>query len=225
MTRSSRAGLPGPFVGALVCAAVLAPAARGADADPYAYNGGQYSVGGPAYEAVPAISSPWNWTGPYVGGTFGYGWGDASRGGDITGAIGGATAGINGQTGSIVFGAETDFNFSGMNGRAGRKRYDLDFVGTVRGRIGYAFDRFMAYGTGGFAYGTGELSGNSGDDWRTHMGWTAGFGIEAMIAGGFSAKVEYLYVDLDKKRYRLGGNGVPVDVSANFIRFGLNYRF
>jgi outer membrane immunogenic protein len=226
MTRKLRAGRTRGGVVSLIGAVVLASAAASAaDMDPYGYGGGAVSTGGPAYEAVPAIASPWNWTGPYLGGTFGYAWGEASRGGDITGAIGGVTAGINGQHGAIVFGAETDFNFSGLDGRSGRKHFSSDYIGTVRGRIGYAFDRFVAYGTGGLAYGSGELSGNRGSSSRTHFGWTAGFGIEAMITGGLSAKVEYLYVGLDQQQYRLGGNPVPVDVSANLIRFGLNYRF
>jgi outer membrane immunogenic protein len=197
--------------------------ATAADADQFGYGGGQVSTGGPAYEATAPIAGPWDWTGPYVGVTGGYGWGKMRKD-DVTGAIGGATAGMNVQTGAVVLGAETDFSFSGMEGQRRARRSEIDWVGTVRGRIGYAFDRFVAYGTGGLAYGSANISSGRKDDWQTQVGWTVGLGLEAKITGGLSAKVEYLYVDLGREKYRLAGP-VPVDVSANMFRVGLNYQF
>ena len=63
----------------------------------------------------------------------------------------------------------------------------VEWVSTVRSRLGFAFDRVLVYGTGGVA--------------RTHVGWTAGGGIEAAITSNLSAKVEYLYTDLGREHH------------------------
>ncbi len=67
----------------------------------------------------------------------------------------------------------------------------------MRGRLGYAADRFMPYVTGGLAVGDikASLPGFAGGS-ATNVGWTAGGGIEFAIAGHWTAKAEYLYVDL-----------------------------
>ena len=112
--------------------------------------------------------------------------------------------------GSSAFLAGTQiFNPNGLSG--------LDFFGTVRGRLGYAFDRTLVYGTGGFAYGSGGgsdfgLPNGSSDDFRT--GWTAGGGIEYALptdsflnffkSSAVTLKVEGLYVNLDRGN-RLNG--------------------
>jgi len=105
--------------------------------------------------------------------------------------------------------AQQVFNPGGLSG--------LDFFGTVRGRLGYAFDRTLVYGTGGFAYGSGGgsdfgLPGGSSDDFRT--GWAAGGGIEYALptdsflnffkSSAVTLKVEGLYVNLDRGN-RLNG--------------------
>ena len=78
-----------------------------------------------------------------------------------------------------------------------------DWLATVRGRLGYAAGRFMPYVTGGAAFGNikTNIAGIGTAD-QTRAGWTAGGGVEAKIAGPWSAKVEYLYVDLGR-----GGTG------------------
>ena len=112
--------------------------------------------------------------------------------------------------GSTPFLAGTQiFNPNGLSG--------LDFFGTVRGRLGYAFDRTLVYGTGGFAYGAGGgrdfgLPNGSSDDFRT--GWAAGGGIEYALptdsflnffkSSAVTLKVEGLYVNLDRGN-RLNG--------------------
>jgi outer membrane immunogenic protein len=85
-------------------------------------------------------------------------------------------------------------------------------------RFGYSFDRFMPYITGGLAFGgvqseiVGVLSTSD-----TKVGWTLGAGLEGVIAGPWTAKIEYLYVDL--------GDNANLDFRANLVRAGLNYRF
>jgi outer membrane immunogenic protein len=93
----------------------------------------------------------------------------------------------------------------------------------VRGRLGYNAGRWMPYITGGLAVGDidSRIAGVGSSD-KTKAGWTIGGGVEAQIAGPWSAKVEYLYVDLGD-----GGSiaGSRPDFTTNIVRAGLNYRF
>jgi outer membrane immunogenic protein len=127
----------------------------------------------------------------------------------------------------------------------------LDYFGTVRGRIGYAFDRTLVYGTGGFAYGAGSNERSFGgfrgnDDFRT--GWAAGGGIEYALptdsflnffkSSAVTLKVEGLYVNLDNNNrnagvYAFDTNNVLYrqpgvsrrDTEFAVVRAGLNYKF
>ncbi len=85
-----------------------------------------------------------NWSGLYFGANGGYGWADNDS--SINGGFGGGQIGYNFQRGKIVFGAETDIRAPVLRGAASAT---LDYFGTVRGRVGYAFDRTLVYGTGG----------------------------------------------------------------------------
>ncbi|SFT28199.1 outer membrane beta-barrel protein [Methylobacterium sp. yr668] len=128
----------------------------------------------------------------------------------------------------------------------------LDYFGTVRGRLGYAFDRTLVYGTGGFAYGSGSAERSFGgfrgnDSFRT--GWAAGGGIEYALptdsflnffrSSAVTLKVEGLYVNLDRGTRNQGvllvdaasltpvvttGVGRRSDEFA-VVRAGLNYKF
>jgi outer membrane immunogenic protein len=129
----------------------------------------------------------------------------------------------------------------------------LEYFGTVRGRLGVAFDRAMIYATGGFAYGGGGNDNNfcggfagagfgfgcdDGDDWRG--GWTVGGGIEYAFTNNVSVKLEGLYVNLDQENNRnsasvfvpatntlfVGNQGRGNDENDFFvIRAGVNFRF
>ncbi|MGU3538151.1 outer membrane protein [Methylobacterium sp. A54F] len=191
------------------------------------------------------------------------------------GFTGGGQVGYNYQftPGSgVVIGVEADAQYLDFGGR--RSRYavvgglptsgnltfidprgatGLDFFGTVRGRIGYAFDRVMVYGTGGFAYGSGDSDRYAGlarnDDFRT--GWAAGGGIEYALptdsflnffrSSAVTLKVEGLYVNLDRSNRNQGliaanaATGATYNL-ANFalgrrdddfavVRAGINYKF
>jgi len=93
---------------------------------------------------------------------------------------------------------------------------------------GYAAGRFMPFVTGGGAFGdirasTPALAGGN----TTNAGWTVGAGIEFALVGNWTAKAEYLYVDLGKLSCG-AGCGAPVDnvsFTANIVRGGINYRF
>lgn len=197
---------------AVAATVLLAASANAADA-PYSYNDTAYA---------PAMQE--TWSGFYVGGIIGYGWGEApsTSFGDFEpdGFLGGLTVGMNHQLGSILLGAEADFAIAGIS-EEGAADFEHDFLGTVRGRIGYAFDRFVLYGTGGFAWTNAEID-EIGSESNFHGGWTLGAGIEAAVTGNVSVKAEYLYMDFTDEVYSPGGT---VDPDLHTIRFGVNYKF
>ena len=86
--------------------------------------------------------------------------------------------------------------------------YTIRSMGTVRGRIGYAFDQVLLYGTGGYAWSDNRLSttllGLSISDSQFHSGWTVGAGVEVMFAPKWSVKAEYLYRSFEGQTYSTG---------------------
>jgi len=172
-----------------------------------------------AYAPAPVFT----WTGFYIGANAGYGFGEADFSGDIDGFIGGLQAGYNWQgAGSpLVLGVETDIQYADVSSSV----FSLDYFGTVRARVGYAFDQFLVYGTGGFAYGAGsyELLGLSND--RNHFGWTIGAGAEYALGNNWSVKGEYLYLDMGEETYATFTGPRDVGLTSNIVRAGVNYRF
>jgi len=193
-------------------------------------------------KAPPYVAPAYNWTGFYVGinGGGAFGRSDLSNpagsvGYDVNGGLVGGTLGYNYQVGQAVFGIEGDVDWADISGntssgicRGTTCSTRNDWLGTVRGRVGYAFDRFMPYVTGGAAFGDVKTSiaGFSGQT-DTNAGWTAGGGLEAAISGPWTAKVEYLYVDLGKDTCGVANCGVSTntDFHSNIVRAGINYRF
>jgi outer membrane immunogenic protein len=230
-------------------------------------------IGTPVLAADMAVKAPpqppapvYSWTGFYVGGNAGYGWGQSSNAfnafaptgagsticqGDLSafgalcvngsetnslkGAIGGLQAGYNFQSGKFLAGVEADFQMSNQNGggsfttsllllgpgietQTGTDSERISWFGTVRGRLGITFDRWLVYSTGGLAYGRVTNSGSATvtgyfcpinppptltacplSSWSgssINAGWTVGGGIEAALSNSWSVKAEYLYVDL-----------------------------
>jgi outer membrane immunogenic protein len=184
---------------------------------------------------VPMIAAApvavYDWTGFYIGANVGYGWGKFDGGsrragfGDnkIDGVVGGAQAGMNWQWDKFVAGLETDIQGTGFDGENSR-RFDPEggIFGTVRGRVGFAFDRFLVYGTGGFAYSDVNVKKNN-DDWK--YGWTAGGGVEAAVTDNITVKVEYLYADLGDDTVRSRRGNFKYDYTQNLVRVGVNYKF
>ena len=195
-----------------------------------------YRAPAPAY-LVPEFS----WSGFYVGLNAGYMWGNSKWNGSAgnfevapSGFIGGGTLGYNLQTGSWVWGIEGDVDYLDANRTiatavCGSCTFKDTWLATARGRIGYSFDRWLPYVTGGGAWGDVYMSSPSGSNSSTKGGWTAGAGVEYAFLGNWSAKLEYLYVDLGSAN--CGSSACPfaadtsVDFTANIIRAGINYRF
>ena len=93
----------------------------------------------------------------------------------------------------------------------------------MRGRVGYAFNNVLFYGTGGLAFGELRADTFGLSESHTTAGWTAGVGAEMGFAPNWSAKVEYLYVDLSNTNFVITGSSNGY--SFGLIRAGVNYRF
>ncbi len=173
------------------------------------------------------VSQPLNgysWAGPYLGGTLGYEWGDVSgTGAKPSGITGGVTGGYNWQSGNIVFGLEGDIQGTGADDRFANYKFSNPWFGTVRGRVGYAINNVLVYGTGGLAFGSLETELNGLSQSKTSAGYTVGVGAEVGIYQNWTAKIEYLYVDLSKNDYALTGVSNGLDFST--VRVGVNYHF
>src|SRR5690349_9155324 len=166
----------------------------------------------------------YSWVGPYLGGNLGYAWGSVDNNAtNPSGFAGGVQAGYNWQSGPLVFGVEGDLQASDANDTFAPWKFSNPWFGTVRGRVGYAMNNILFYGTGGLAYGNikGEVAGLSEN--RTALGWTAGLGMEVGLTQNWSAKVEYLYMDLTDRHFTV--TGTDNGLTSNLLRFGVNYRF
>jgi outer membrane immunogenic protein len=166
----------------------------------------------PMYKSPAPVAAPHDWSGIYVGAQVGYGWGQSSgtQNADGTffpvvpysidpaGALAGGHVGFNYQTGALVVGAEADIEASNLHSDTAISAFGqtyffnvkADALASIRGRIGWAYNQLMLYGTGGVAWGhvtTPPL--DTLDGWRT--GWTVGAGAEHALPHNWSAKVEY----------------------------------
>jgi outer membrane immunogenic protein len=207
------------------------------------------------YVKAPPPPLMYNWTDWYVGLNVGGSWGHqhatldgfGTNSQNLDGVIGGGQIGYNWQgLGSPwVFGIEADIQGSdehNNNGALGPIAYQqkLDWFGTVRGRVGYAVGyegRWLPYITGGLAYGENKVNGNgiilpfavafSGSN--TNAGWTVGAGLEWAFGGQWSAKVEYLYMELNNGQTFALVPGVTNFTTGHMIdnigRVGINYHF
>jgi outer membrane immunogenic protein len=213
----------------VVGAALLALASAAAAADlpaPQPY----YKA--PAFAPPPAL-----WSGFYLGVNGGGGFGssnwDTAGSINTSGGLVGGTVGYNYQISHFVVGVEGDIDWAGISGSTttaacppGCKTGD-SWLGTARGRIGYAADRFLPYVTGGVAFGNINASTAGLTTTTTNAGWTVGTGVEFAITPNWSAKAEYLYVNLGKFNCGLNCGAMSDNVSfnANLVRGGINYRF
>lgn len=166
----------------------------------------------------------YSWAGPYLGGTLGYEWGNVSNSpAKPSGIAGGVTGGYNWQSGNIVFGLEADLQGTAADDRFASYKFSNPWFGTARGRIGYAFNNVLIYGTAGLAYGSLQVEQLGLQQSQTSVGWTAGVGAEVGIYQNWTAKIEYLYVDLASNNYTLTGATNGLDFGT--VRIGVNYHF
>jgi outer membrane immunogenic protein len=217
----------------LACVGVVALSGAAAAAD--------LPVAPAPYYKAPVYAPAYNWSGFYLGINGGGGWGRSTWTTtgpfDTSGGLIGGTLGYNYQVNQVVLGVEGDIDWANINGSTNTGCTAVggtgcttgdNWLSTVRGRLGYAADRFLPYITGGAAFGDVKASGPglTGTD-TTNAGWTLGGGIEFAIAGHWTAKAEYLYVDLGNVSCGLACGAAVQNVNwhANIGRVGLNYRF
>jgi outer membrane immunogenic protein len=184
----------------------------------------------PYVAAAPAF----NWTGGYAGVNAGYGFGSFSGSAgsqfkDPNNFVGGVQAGYNQQLpNKFVVGVEGDLDYSALEGKASASgvatgnKARIDTLGTVRGRVGYAFDRIMPYVTAGYAGGNEKITSTTGNASGWRNGYAVGGGVDYAITNNISARVEGLYVGLENKNVGTIGK---VGNDIGLIRTGLNYKF
>jgi high affinity Mn2+ porin len=202
---------------------------------------------------APYLQPVFDWTGFYIGAHTGYSRGSSSAvlidpllattatSNSFSGVIGGVQAGYNFQMPSgLLLGVEADLTFpnyftsNSIVGLLATPRSAVfeqwDYVGTVRGRVGYAANHWLLYATGGLAY-TGERFVNSppiGDEEKhinVRLGWAAGAGVEYAFAPNWSLRLEYLYNRFEKADLRLA-SGTQYSSTMDFqsLRVGLNRK-
>ncbi|MGH9434111.1 MAG: outer membrane protein, partial [Terriglobia bacterium] len=180
------------------------------------------------YKAPVGFVAPFSWTGLYVGLNTGYGWAKATWGAfpfdAPEGGLLGGTIGYNLQSGAWVWGIEGDFDANWVkgtdntgvgacSGAVGCSTKDT-WLGTLRGRLGYSWNLWLPYVTGGAVFTDVKMTPNGGstatDD---RVGWITGAGLEYALSGPWSAKLEYLYADFGNATCNAGVCGVPITVS------------
>lgn len=217
------------------------------------------------YEA-PAMAvavDGFTWSGVYVGGAIGYAFSDLKvkdrdfsdfRYKDsVDSILGTAYVGVNYQFDAFVIGAEADISLGDFGGKSkgcgGAGAFALtckanagDVFGTVRGRIGYAFDRFLVFGTGGLAIGesvdlkrdfpAAPAFGFRKDDSGTRYGYAIGAGVEYAVTDNIIVRGEYQYVDFGKEKLNLESRSIAgasqrasIDQDMHVIRAGVAYKF
>jgi outer membrane immunogenic protein len=181
---------------------------------------------------------------------------------NVKGGLVGGTIGVSGQWGAWVFGVEGDFDWQGISGSSSSAfctsilvsstsgstaaglscKTASNWLGTLRARFGYAWDRVLVYGTAGGA-GANVETALTGLPYQNNpeFGWTAGAGVEVALAEHWTFKAEYLFVDLGNASCNHGyscgydvasGAGInavngnyAVKLNENIFRVGLNFKY
>ena len=212
------------------------------------------------YKAPPPVYVGYSWTGCFLGGNGGGLWArkDWTVGTgdpifatgtfgthDATSWIAGVQVGCDYQfAGGFVIGIQGDYdwtdatgtNVDALNGAAFSDRSRIKNLGSVTGRLGYAWDRFLLYFRGGWAwerdnYSIFTAAATTATATETRGGWTVGVGGEYAFTNWLSAFVEYDYYDFGTRNNRfVTGGGVlfdSIDIRErkSVVKGGLNFRF
>ena len=197
-------------------------------------------------DPVPVVAGI-DWSGFYAGVHAGYGWAETDAeftngfpGAvdlDLDGFFGGGQIGYNFVFGSgLLVGVEADFSFAAIDGSdtvdigpgPTTVSMEINSMGSVRGRVGYAMDRFLPYVTAGWAWADVDRSNTFTAETlnENFNGWTVGAGLQYAIDLNWSAGVEYRYTDFGDQTFVASNNfNSNVDLDLHTVRFTLNYRF
>ncbi len=197
-----------------------------------------------------------NWDGAYIGVFAGGGWGNVDHTGvlpglfdepgadlDIAGWLVGVRAGADFTVSdSIVLGVVGDLAWSNMSAEElfedinffddALVSYELDWQGSLRGRLGFDGGTFLPYLTAGLAFGhmnhTISIEGDPAEEGdATYVGWTAGAGVEVAVQENVSLNLEYRYTDLGEQTIDmgLGPNDPSFAITSHTLTAGVNFRF
>lgn len=184
-----------------------------------------------------------SWDGLYAGVHAEYLWGEPTVGGssspflqneDFDGFAGGLTGGYNHVFGQFLVGIEGDIALSDADGSANINAsegvtVDLDWLSTLRGRVGFIHEDLLFFATGGLAMGglEADVFGSSPSNLdKTAMGYAVGGGAEWAVTDRMTVKAEYLYVDLANKGLDVSVLGFDsVGLETSLVRFGVNWQF
>lgn len=214
-------------------------------------------------EVPPAavVVESFSWSGVYLGGAIGYAFSDLkvknnglgdkfSYRNDVDSLMGSGFIGVNYEVGGFVAGAEADISYADFGGKSrvcpggsifSCKANADNWFGTVRGRLGFAFDRFLVFGTGGLAIGQDvdfkrtqsalpSAFNFSKDKSGVRYGYVLGGGVDYAVTDHIIVRAEYQYVDFGSDKLRAknafgGGQPARIDQDANIIRAGVAYKF
>ena len=166
-----------------------------------------------------------SWARPYLGGNLGYAWGSVANNPTKPSGFRGRRSGRLqlAERKLSVFGLEGDIQATGAEETFAPWKFSNPWFGTVRGRAGFAFNNILFFGTGGLAFGELRATTFGLSESHTNAGWTLGAGAEMGFAPNWSAKIEYLYVDLANSNFVV--TGASNGYRFGLIRAGVNYRF
>jgi outer membrane immunogenic protein len=173
--------------------------------------------------ALPS-NAGYSWAGGYFGVNLGYRWGGISNfAASPDGIAGGVQAGHNWQSGQFVFGGESDIQAADGRDTFAPWQFSNPWFGSLRGRAGFAMNNVLFYATAGLAYGGLRVQTAGAREGKSHIGWAAGAGMELGLTRNWSARAEYLVMDLADRGYVM--TGANVGLESNLLRLGVNYRF
>lgn len=199
---------------------------------------------------APVVVPVFSWTGLYVGVNVGGAWTSSTSSYDLypfaylpgasmspDGWFGGIQAGYNYQfSNNVVLGVEADVQIADISdtvadtagGPPNTLTAKSQSFGTIRARLGYAFDRVLPYITGGAAWANSKIEATDGplEDSATAWGWTIGGGVEYALTNNWTVRAEYLYSDLGSVTYFEGQPWQSTASStSNLVRAAVNYKF
>lgn len=172
--------------------------------------------------SAPILAS--NWAGFYAGANLGYNFG-RTRSADIDGFNLGGQIGYNFQSNQLVFGGELDLGYGKVDYRSFADTFQQKWLGSGRVRVGYAFDRFLPYLTGGLAFSTATLKAAGTKADNTHLGFVIGIGGEMMLTDKLSANLQFLHYRFGSENYNVLPTPRDANIITNQIRVGVNYHF
>jgi len=202
-----------------------------------------------------APAALYDWTGFYVGAHAGYGWArehdnqstlfpaslptptppPVADHFSLDGFVGGVHGGYNYQINQFVIGAEGDLDYADLKknlpysytggASTGSYRFRTDFQGSARLRAGYAIDNLLLYATGGVAFANAKLTTDGGSNSNTHVGWTAGAGVEYAFTQNWIGRAELRYTDFEKKSYQTLHGPVKAGWNQTTAELGVSYKF